>query len=73
MLTDQQKLRLRQVARSPYHFDLGKENARLLAVLMALQQESPEAFLTESDLPLRRFFHKPDGVIPFLTYEKEKL
>lgn len=61
------------MARSPYHPDLGKENARLLALLTALKQESPDVFLSESDLPLRRFFHKPEGVIPFLTYEKDRL
>lgn len=73
MLTDQQRAKLRLVARSPYHPDLGKENARLMAVMMDLMKENPESFLKEEDLPLRRFFHKPEGVIPFLTYEKDRL
>lgn len=73
MLTDQQKARLRKVARSPYHPDLGKENPKLDDVIETLKQESPKAFLFESDLPLRRFFHKPVSVIPFLTSEKDRL
>lgn len=73
MLTDQQRAKLRLVARSPYHPDLGKENARLLAVLTDLQKENPSAFLRDDDLPQRRFFHKPEGVLPFLTFEKLKL
>ena len=73
MLTEQQKARLRKVARSPYHPDLGKENPKLDDVIETLKQESPKAFLFESDLPLRRFFHKPVSVIPFLTSEKDRL
>ena len=73
MLTEQQKASLRKVARTPYHPDLGKENARLDAVVTVLRAESPESFLFESDLPKRRFFHQPVSVIPFLTAEKDKL
>jgi hypothetical protein len=73
VLTEQQKARLRKVARSPYHPDLGKENDKLLAVINELQIETSSAFLNEGDLPLRRFFHKPVSVIPFLTSEKDKL
>lgn len=73
MLTEQQKASLRKVARSPYHPDLGKDNPKLEAVIEILKQESPKAFLFESDLPLRRFFHKPVSVIQFLTAEKDKL
>jgi len=62
-----------KVARSPYHPDLGKENPKLDGVIETLKQESPKAFLFESDLPLRRFFHKPVSVIPFLTSEKDRL
>ena len=73
MLTEQQRAMLRKVARSPYHPELGKENFKLDDVIETLKQESPKAFLFESDLPLRRFFHKPVSVIPFLTSEKDKL
>jgi hypothetical protein len=73
VLTDQQKASLRKVARSPYHPDLGKENPKLDGVIDILKQESPNSFLFESDLPLRRFFHTPVSVIPFLTSEKDRL
>lgn len=73
MLTEQQKASLRKVARSPYHPDIGKENPKLDGVIEILKQESPKAFLFESDLPLRRFFHTPVSVIPFLTSEKDRL
>ena len=73
MLTDEQKAKLRKVARPPYHQDLGKENARLMVVLSELFDENPRAFLLQEDLPLRRFFHTPLGTIPFLTSEKDKL
>ena len=73
MLTDEQRAKLRKVARQPYHPDLGKENARLMVVLSELMEENPAAFLLTEDLPLRRFFHTPIGVIPFLTSEKDKL
>jgi len=73
VLTEQQKARLRKVARSPYHPDLGKENAMLLNVLNELSEETPKAFLKESELSERRFFHKPVSVIPFLTSEKDRL
>ena len=73
MLTEQQRAMLRKVARSPYHPELGKENFKLDDVIETLKQESPKAFLFESDLPLRRFFHTPVSVIPFLTSEKDRL
>ena len=73
MLTDEQKAKLRKVARSPYHPELGKENPKLDGVIEILKQESPNSFLFESDLPLRRFFHTPVSVIPFLTSEKDRL
>lgn len=73
MLTEQQRAMLRKVARSPYHPELGKENIRLEEAISNLKAESPESFLSESDLPERRFFHKPLSVIPFLTSEKDKL
>ena len=73
MLTELQKASLRKVARSPYHPDLGKENPKLEEAITLLKQESPESFLYESDLPERRFFHKPLSIIPFLTAEKDKL
>lgn len=73
MLTEQEKASLRKVARSPYHPDLGKENPKLDSVIELLKQENPKAFLFESDLVSRRFFHKPVSVIPFLTAEKDKL
>lgn len=73
MLTEQQRAMLRKVARSPYHPELGKENPKLDEVLATLRAESPESFLWESDLPSRRFFHKPLSAIHFLTAEKDKL
>lgn len=73
MLTLEQKARLRSVARSTSNLDLGKDNARLTAVLSELELENPEAFLTKNDLPLRRFFHKPDSNVPFLTFVRERL
>ena len=73
MLTDQQRASLRKVARSPYHPELGKENNKLEEVIAILKIESPESFLFESDLPQRRFFHKPFSAIHFLTAEKDKL
>lgn len=73
MLTDEQRAKLRKVARSPYHPDLGKENARLMVALSEVMMENPAAFLLPEDLPLRRFFHTPIGIIPFLTSEKDKL
>ena len=73
VLTDEQKAKLRKVARPPYHQDLGKENARLMVALSELMEENPKAFLLNEDLPLRRFFHTPLGIIPFLTSEKDKL
>lgn len=73
MLTEQQRAMLRKVARSPYHPELGKDNPKLDEVISTLKAESPKSFLWESDLPERRFFHKPVSVIPFLTSEKDKL
>lgn len=73
MFTTEQRARLKSVARSTSSPDIGKENARLLFVLSELEKESPEAFLTKNDLPLRRFFHKPDSNVPFLTFERERL
>ena len=73
MLTEQQRAMLRKVARTPYHPELGKENPKLDEVLATLKSENPESFLWESDLPQRRFFHKPLSAIHFLTSEKDKL
>ena len=73
MLTEQQRAMLRNVARSPYHPELGKENPRLDTVISMLKAENPQSFLWESDLPQRRFFHKPLSAIHFLTSEKDKL
>ena len=73
MLTLEQKAKLRSVARSTSNPDLGKENAKLMAVLSELELETPQAFLTKNDLPLRRFFHKPDSNVPFLTFVRERL
>jgi hypothetical protein len=73
VFTNEQRAKLRAVARSPSNPDIGKENARLLFVLSELELECPQAFLTKNDLPLRRFFHKPEGNVPFLTYIRERL
>lgn len=73
MLTDQQKIRMKQVARSPYHPDLGKDNDKLEAVLSVIKIENPKSFLTSDELSERRFFHKPLSSIPFLTSEKDRL
>jgi hypothetical protein len=73
VLTLEQKAKLRSVARTPSNPDLGKENAKLIAALSELELENPQAFLTKNDLPLRRFFHKPDSNVPFLTFVRERL
>jgi len=73
VLTDQQKIRMKKVARSPYHHELGKDNEHLEDTLKVIKLESPKEFLTESDLSERRFFHKPLTVIPFKSFTKEKL
>lgn len=73
MLTDQEKQMLKSVARSPFHQDMGKENTKLDAVTTSIKLINPKAFLLDSDLPNRRFFHKPSLSIPFLSFIKEKV
>ena len=73
MLTDQEKQMLKSVARSPFHPEIGKENSKLQAMITTIKVMNPSSFLTDSDLPNRRFFHKPVTTIPFLTFNKDKL
>lgn len=73
MLTDQEKLMLKSVSRQPFHADIGKENAKLESMITTIKLINPKAFLTDSDLPNRRFFHKPSLSIPFLSFVKEKV
>lgn len=73
VLTDQEKQMLKSVARSPFHPEIGKENPKLQAMITTIKVMNPSSFLTDADLPNRRFFHKPATVIPFLTSIKEKL
>lgn len=73
VLTDQEKQMIKSVARSPFHPEIGKENAKLQAMITTIKVMNPSSFLTDADLPNRRFFHKPATVIPFLTATKEKL
>jgi len=73
VLTDQEKQMLKSVARSPFHPEMGKENIKLQAMTTTIKVMNPSSFLTDADLPKRRFFHKPATVIPFLSFVEEKV
>jgi hypothetical protein len=73
VLTDQEKQMLKSVARHPFDANMGKENPRLDAMTTSIKLINPKAFLTDADLPNRRFFHKPNLNIPFLSFIEEKV
>jgi hypothetical protein len=52
---------------------MGKENPRLDAMTTSIKLINPKAFLTDADLPNRRFYHKPNLNIPFLSFIEEKV
>lgn len=64
---------LKSVARSPFSEDMGKENPKLESVLQTIKLTNPKVFLTDDDLPKRRFFHKPSIQTPYLSFEKDKV
>lgn len=64
---------LKGVARHPFDKDMGKTNQKLDDIVLAVKLLNPKAFLKDDDLANRRFFHKPNLNIPFLSFIQEKV
>ena len=62
-LTDEQRAHIRAAAKVGR--DYIKPNERLELVITQTKNQNPSAFLTEKDLPLRKFFHTPQMPIPY--------
>lgn len=62
-LTEEQRMHIR--AASQVGRDYAKPNERLEFAITQIKNQNPSAFLTEKDLPLRRFFHTPQMPIPY--------
>lgn len=62
-LTEEQRAQLR--AASQLGRDYTKPNERLELVITQIMAQNPSAFLTDKDLPLRKFFTAPQMPIPY--------
>ena len=59
MFNERQKAMLRAVARDPRDPNFGKVNEKLEEVILKLSLENSKAFLLNSELKQRMFYHKP--------------
>lgn len=65
-LTDEQRAQLR--AASKVGRDYTKPSERLELAITQVSNQNPSAFLTDKDLPLRRFFNEPSRPIPHQSF-----
>ena len=62
-LTEEQRAQLRAASQLKQSFV--KPNERLELVIAQIMAQNPNAFLTDEDLPLRKFFNAPQLPIPY--------